>query len=134
MRKKLKHDLRKFKTFTQKNEYIDKKIEYDQRFYNDGYAEFQLMISDIRKQIRLNDQVMQLRKQLHEAYCQICSENCDEEGHNHHKDVIRDQYKIQKSKLDAAKDQANLTSIKLVQSLEKLSNLKAEADENSKKL
>lgn len=128
MRKKLKHDLHKFKTFTQKNSYIDKKIEYDQRFYNDGYAEFQLMISDIRKQIRLNDQVMQLRKQLHEAYCLICSDDCDLEGHNHHKDAIKDQYKIQKAKLDAAKDKANLTSIKLVQNLEKLSNLKAEAD------
>jgi hypothetical protein len=40
MRKKLKHDLGKLKLFNEKNDYIDMKIEYDQRFYNDGYAEF----------------------------------------------------------------------------------------------
>lgn len=89
MRRKLKHDLDKFKTFTQKNEYIDKKIEYDQRFYNDGYAQFQLMISDIRKQIRLNDQVMQLRRQLRDAYTFICNaDDCDIESHHH------DSYKV----------------------------------------
>jgi len=44
------------------------KIEYDQRFFNDGYAEFQVMISDIRKQIKLNKEVIALRNELKEVY------------------------------------------------------------------
>ena len=49
MRRSLIRDLSKIVTFNEKNYLIDKKIEYDQRFFNDGYAEFQLMICDIRK-------------------------------------------------------------------------------------
>lgn len=49
MRVQLAKILKKMKTFDERNNFIDKKIEYDQRFFNDHYPEFQLMISDIRK-------------------------------------------------------------------------------------
>ena len=48
-RAKLKSEVRKQKDFLKANEFIDRKIQYDQRFFNDGYAEFQIIISDIRK-------------------------------------------------------------------------------------
>lgn len=56
------------KTFNARNNYIDNKIKFDQRFFQDGYAEFQLLISDIRKQIRLNEEVLRLKKQLSKIY------------------------------------------------------------------
>ena len=48
-RKKLKLDLDSCKFFNEKTKYIDNKIEYDQRYFNRNYEEFQLMISDLRK-------------------------------------------------------------------------------------
>jgi len=48
-RRMLIRDITEKKVFNEKNDFIDNKIEYDQRFFNDGHAEFQLMISDIRK-------------------------------------------------------------------------------------
>ena len=40
MRQKMIRELFKLKAFNDKNIFIDRKIEYDQRFFNDGYAEF----------------------------------------------------------------------------------------------
>jgi hypothetical protein len=40
MRKKLVRDLAKLRAFNDRNIFIDRKIEYDQRFFNDSYAEF----------------------------------------------------------------------------------------------
>lgn len=48
-RKKLRRDLESCKVFSEKTKCIDNKIEYDQRYFNRNYAEFQLMISDLRK-------------------------------------------------------------------------------------
>lgn len=39
-------------------------IEFDQRYFNDGFDEFQAMISDMRKQIKLNDQILQIKKMI----------------------------------------------------------------------
>lgn len=57
-------DITEKKVFNEKNDFIDNKIEYDQRFFNDGHAEFQMMISDIRKQIKINEEVLALKKSL----------------------------------------------------------------------
>ena len=46
---KFKSDLDKLSKFNQKNQLVDAKIEFDQRFFTAGYAQFQLMISDVRK-------------------------------------------------------------------------------------
>lgn len=48
--------------FYQKNILIDKKIEFDQRFFTDGYKEFQLMISDVRAQIKINEDICVMKK------------------------------------------------------------------------
>ena len=114
MRRKLKHDISKLKMFNERNDYIDKKIEYDQRFYNDGYAEFQLMISDIRKQIRLNDEIMKLRKQLNHVYDKICKKD-----HSKKEERILNQYNAKRQKLDEIKDIANKNSVKLIETLER---------------
>ena len=50
-------------------------IEFDQRFFNDGYTEFQLMISDIRKQCRLNEEVLTLKKKLEQLYGEVQNDN-----------------------------------------------------------
>lgn len=63
------------KTFNARNQLIDNKIQYDQRFFQDGYAEFQLLISDIRKQIRLNEEVLRLKRQLQNIYDDINKED-----------------------------------------------------------
>ena len=49
LRRRLIRDLDNLKSFNDQDEYIGKKIEYDQRFYSECYAEFQLMVSSIRK-------------------------------------------------------------------------------------
>lgn len=36
-RTKMAKDIKKMKSFNEKSNFIDKKIEYDQRFFNDGY-------------------------------------------------------------------------------------------------
>ena len=63
-RRALFKQIKKLKTYYHQSRFIDQKIEFDQRFYNDGYQEFQLMISDIRKQTRLNKEVFALKSQL----------------------------------------------------------------------
>lgn len=68
MRTQLIKSLLSQKTFNARNHFIDNKIQYDQRFFQDGYAEFQLLISDIRKQIRLNEEVLRLKSQLQTIY------------------------------------------------------------------
>ena len=66
-RKKLMRELAKCTDFVQKNEKLDRKIEFDQRFFNDNYDQFQLMISNVRKQIKLNEDILKIRslKQKH---------------------------------------------------------------------
>ena len=70
-RTELIKQLDKLPDFNQRNHHINQKITYDQRFFNDGYHEFQLMISDVRKQARLNQEVVQLKKELTELCIQI---------------------------------------------------------------
>ena len=70
-RRTMLRELQKIKLFNLKNDLIDRKIEFDQRFFNDGYSEFQLMVSDIRKQYRLNEEILAMRKQLDEIYKEI---------------------------------------------------------------
>ena len=53
------------------NETIDKKIEYDHRFFCDTYQNFQLMISDIRKQIRINQEIEGLKKKIQKLYQEL---------------------------------------------------------------
>ena len=62
MRKQLIEELSTKKHFYLKNELIDKKIEFDQRFFNDGYQQFQLMVSDVRAQFKINEEVLIMRK------------------------------------------------------------------------
>ena len=52
---KFRSDLESLPKFNQKNSLVDGKIEFDQRFFTSGYAQFQLMISDVRKQIQINE-------------------------------------------------------------------------------
>ena len=61
MRQKLIKDLKSCQNFNIANKFLDKKIEFDQKFFNKGYAEFQLMISNTRKQIKLNEDILKLR-------------------------------------------------------------------------
>lgn len=61
MREKLIRDLGNCPNFNTKNKVLDKKIEFDQKFFDRGYAEFQLMISNTRKQIKLNEDILKLR-------------------------------------------------------------------------
>lgn len=56
--------VKSLRSFDQKNKFVDNKIEFDQRFFNDSYAEFQLMISDIRKQIRINEEIISMKNRL----------------------------------------------------------------------
>lgn len=41
-------EIKSLGNFHLKTDYINKKIEFDQRFFNTGYREYQIMISDIR--------------------------------------------------------------------------------------
>lgn len=52
------------RNFTEINNYIDNKIKYDQRFFQKGYAEYQAFMSDIRKQITLNEQIIRLKANI----------------------------------------------------------------------
>ena len=52
--------------YHQKSDFIDRKIEFDQRFFNTGYREFQSMISDVRAQINLNEEIIKMRKIIKE--------------------------------------------------------------------
>ena len=40
MRKQMNKSIQSMKTFNEKSKFIDQKIEYDQRFFNDGYPQF----------------------------------------------------------------------------------------------
>lgn len=64
MRRKLLSDIEKRRQFYQKNEYIDKLIEFDQRFFCDGYQQFQLMISDVRAQLKIVEEVLKMRRMI----------------------------------------------------------------------
>lgn len=61
LRAKLLKNIKNKKSYNEINQFIDSKIKYDQRFFQEGYAEFQLMMSDYRKQIRLNEEVIRLK-------------------------------------------------------------------------
>mmetsp|Transcript_39265 Transcript_39265/g.59935 ORF Transcript_39265/g.59935 Transcript_39265/m.59935 type:complete len:115 (+) Transcript_39265:621-965(+) len=63
-RRDLKYQLGKIRLFIEKMTYLDKKIEFDQRFFSSGYADFQELISDVRKQIKLNHDIMKLKNRL----------------------------------------------------------------------
>jgi hypothetical protein len=64
LRKKLVDDLRTRSTFHKRMVFLDKKIIYDQRFFSSNYDIMQLMVSDIRKQCRLNEEIIEMRKTL----------------------------------------------------------------------
>ena len=49
LRNSLINHLNKSKSFNAKTQFINNKLEYDQRFFNHGYTEQQQLISDIRK-------------------------------------------------------------------------------------
>ena len=66
LRRGLIKKLEAMRTFNDKQQFIDNKIIYDQRFFSNNYEEFELMISDIRKQVRLNEEVFRLRRCLRE--------------------------------------------------------------------
>ena len=59
------------RTFQEINTYLDLKIKYDQRFFQKGYAEYQQFMSDIRKQICLNEQILRLREHLRKLQEQL---------------------------------------------------------------
>lgn len=61
LRQQLLKRLGRAKSFDAKTQFINNKIEYDQRFFNHGYSEQQKLISDIRKQIRLNKEILRLK-------------------------------------------------------------------------
>jgi hypothetical protein len=61
LREQLIKNLRARKTFSERHDFLDARIQYDQRFFQDGHSEFQVLISDIRKQIRLNEEVLRLK-------------------------------------------------------------------------
>jgi hypothetical protein len=50
--------------YHKKIKFIDNKIEFDQRFFEGNYVQFSQMISDIRKQIRINEEILTLQKTL----------------------------------------------------------------------
>lgn len=52
------------RNFQDIHSYLDLKIKYDQRFFQKGYAEYQQFMSDIRKQICINEQILRLREHL----------------------------------------------------------------------
>ena len=43
---------------------MDEKIEFDQVFFNDDYDQYALMISNVRKQIKLNEDILKLRARM----------------------------------------------------------------------
>ena len=47
-----------------KDAYINRQIEYDQRFFNNGYESFHLMISDVRKQLKLNEEILRMKETI----------------------------------------------------------------------
>ena len=111
-------DLKKIVPFNEKNELIDRKIEYDQRFFNDGYAEFQLMICDIRKQVRLNEEILKLRKELKHVYDDMVTK--DEK-------TYKDEIKMFKSNLKRQIIQTQFTN-----KMKEMKTLQDEAQENHK--
>ena len=64
LRRNLIQQLVKRNTFHKRMVYVDKKILYDQRFFSNNYDLMQLMVSDIRKQCRLNEEIIEMRKRL----------------------------------------------------------------------
>lgn len=62
MRRDLRNNLNNQPSFLLKNQYIEKEIELHGRFFNEGYNQFQQMIVDVRKQIKLNEEILILRK------------------------------------------------------------------------
>lgn len=87
IRTNLIRTLYKAKTFDGRTQIINNKIEYDQRFFNHGYSGFQVIISDIRKQIRINEELMRLKKKVNNFCSELedqdikVSEGAPEEGH-----------------------------------------------------
>ena len=63
-RNKILDDISKKKFFYQKDEFVDKKIEFDQRFFSQGYQEFQLMISDVRAQLKINEEILKMKTMI----------------------------------------------------------------------
>ena len=80
---KFRSDLESLPKFNQKNSLVDGKIEFDQRFFTSGYAQFQLMISDVRKQIQINEGILQLREAI-EAVKRLDEGTLEQDAHDHH--------------------------------------------------
>lgn len=58
------------KTFDARNKMLNDKIEYDQRFFCSSYSGMQNLISDIRDAIKVNNELLQLKKKAKS----ICNE------------------------------------------------------------
>lgn len=78
MRTNLLKSLLTAKTFDARSKMINDKIEYDQRFFNKGYLGIQIIVSDIRKQIRINQEIMRLKKKVNHV-CDEIEDNKDDE-------------------------------------------------------
>jgi len=60
-RRTFMQSLDEIKEYNKKVMFLDKKIEFDQMFFTGNYAKFSMMISDIRKQIRINEEILKLQ-------------------------------------------------------------------------
>lgn len=91
---KFKYDLTNIKKYDLKNQFVDRQIEFDQRFFTAGYKEFQLMVSDVRKQIQLNEAILRLRSaidQIKKQDAELHRHNLDT-SHNHDHDELLERH------------------------------------------
>ena len=61
-KRQLLEKIKKLELYYKKSEFVDRKLEFDQRFFNTGYREFQLMLSDVRAQIQINEDIFKMRE------------------------------------------------------------------------
>ena len=74
-RAKLVKGIRSRRDFADVNAFIDNKIKYDQRFFQKGYAEYQQFMSDVRKQILLNEQVIRIKDRIRVLQVRLAEKN-----------------------------------------------------------